>query len=229
MKAPSARIFLLLSFLIITTVSVYCADMDGKASDTPRAGLGDTLSEIDKAWNKGYREVFPYSGDSQSVRVGSSSKSAISYITGELGSTFGTPKRAGHLDGGTEGLFGAAPGERPTRSQFFAAITHLMPKDSKLISAYTRGQPHPEEDYIFESEWLKALPGIDQSRAYSSNPFKKGLNPVGSFFLFVTYDPDRPDHVMVFQLQLGTPGLSELEGFGMTRIPNPKFKFLDSK
>ncbi|MGO9415240.1 MAG: hypothetical protein ACLP51_08900 [Syntrophobacteraceae bacterium] len=193
----------------------------GGMSDIPSVGLGDTLEAIDKAWNKGYREVRPQFGGVNLVSVGTSEESAIQYYTGL--NDFGDPKRAGQIGGGAKGLFGARAGEQATRAQFFSAITHLMPKGSKLICAYQRAD-QSEEVYMFESEWLKTLPGIGAHMAYQDNQFRKA-NPLGAYSLDVYYDSRNPDRVTLFKLVLGYFQQDDL--VGMTRISNPKFRLTD--
>ncbi len=180
----------------------------GAMPDTPQVGLGSTVAELERAWNKGYR----WSSDI-CVRVGSSEESSIGYYTYQ---NFGDPPRVGEIDSGSRGLFGAAKGQPPTKDQFFTSITHLMPKDSRLISAYRSKNPSLslEEDFVFESLWLKNLPGAHQASAYSFNPIYKTQAPVGTFTLCVHYDPAHPDLISMFQLAIAIPNMDT-----MTKIP----------
>jgi hypothetical protein len=190
----------------------------GAMREVPNVGLGCTLDDIENAWNKGYRHV---SSEIGMVRVGISEESAISYY---INDAFGDPKRAGAIDGGARGLFGAQSGQQATARQFFTGITRLMPQDSKLVCAY-RSKDRSEEIYVFKSEWLKSLPGLGECTEYKQNEFYPEDRPpaLGTFFLDVHYQRDNPDHVALFKINVGRISQDILTQIGMLQISHPTF------
>ena len=186
---------------------------------TYATGLGDTFADIEKTWNKGYKKVGPPIGSSRIVAIGISKASCIRYTTGLEGYTFGNPERAGRLEGDARGLFGANAGSNPTKQQFIKSIKELMPKDYKLLAAYSTDTPWRKEIYSFSSASFRRLPGIKDSFAYASDGMK---HPVGSFMLIVNYDIDSKDRVMNFHLILGLPGEADLSG--LKKIAKNSFK-----
>jgi hypothetical protein len=167
-------------------------------------GLGDTVSDFEKSWNKGYRRVFP---STNTVHVGIGESCYIGYVTGDWGYSFGKPPRIGLIEGSAKGLFGAANNQNPTSEQFFNGMKSLLPSDFQLINAYEEKKEWTRQIFTFKSNTINHLPDVKASMAYAKDGFN---NPVGTFFLIVNGDISDKKRISSFTLALGLPGSVDL-------------------
>jgi len=170
-------------------------------------GLGDTFSEFDRAWGKGYRQEFPIGSGVIDVRVGRDRKRSISYSKGW--NDFAG--RVGKIQGETWGLFGAADNSLPSTKQFLTGIKSMMPADARLVAKYTSSKlGWLRELYIFHSPMLAKKPEIGKSLAYYYE-----TKAIGKFFLAVNHNIDDSRYVVNFMLSLGN---GESDAFGMKKV-----------
>lgn len=177
-------------------------------------GLGDTVNDFEKAWNKGYRRVF---SSTNTVHVGFAESIHIAYVTGDWGRSFGNPPRIGWVEGNAKGLFGAAISQNPTTEQFFKGIQSLLPSDFQLVNAYEARKERTKQIFTFKSNTISHLPSVNESMAYAKDGFK---NPVGTFFLIVNGDISDQKRIANFTLALGLPGTVDLSSMKKKQL-NP--------
>jgi hypothetical protein len=171
------------------------------------AGLGSTFLEFEREWNRGYRQEYKMMDSAKRIHVGKNSDQCVIYDTG-LHDFNG---RVGAIWANARGIFGASPGQSATRKQFMTSIRSMMPADSKLLAKYSSRKPgYLNEIYVFKSENLKKLKGIESAVSYTGEP-----RTVGQFFISVSYDPDDSNKVGCFSLNLGS---GESDYWGMKKV-----------
>jgi len=183
----------------------------GLSSNEPiiskRAGLGDTFSFIESAWDYKDRRELPFS-----VKLEIGNGCELIYGIGCEGYSFGDPERAGRLEANSESCFGAEHNENPTATQFFQGIKDLMPSDSVLVKAFVKKEgTFKKEIYCFQSKRLSSAPGIKESCAYHQSP-----EAIGNFSLYLNYELGNDNNVANYLLALGSPaevGLHETKPF----------------
>lgn len=169
--------------------------------------LGDTYSDFEKQWNKGYRQEFPQGAGVTDVHLGKDRKMSILYLKGWKDFA----GRIGNIQGETLGMFGAADASLPTTRQFLAGIKSMMPADARLIEKYTDSKfGWLKEVYVFKSPLLAKKPGIEKSLAYYQE-----AKSIGKFFLIVNHNIDDSRYVINFILTLGS---GESDTYGMKKV-----------
>jgi len=149
------------------------------------AGIGSKFKDFENEWNKGYKQEF---GDD--VRIGYNKKRSIAYSKSDS-----FDGKVAYISGELWGMFGADGNSLPTQAQFAKGIRSMMPSDSKLISKYVGDRGYKQAMYIFKSETLSRMKGIDTLTSY-----KIDKNPKGLFFLKTTHDVSNENLVINFHL-----------------------------
>jgi hypothetical protein len=159
------------------------------------AGLGGTTSDLEKRFNRGYRQEFPIGDAMARVQIGIDDRCYVEYIKDP------EYRRVDRITG-PGGALMLFCGENPSFYEFIEAVKELIPRDARLVSAFRESSSNVTDTYNFKSAALAKSPGIKKASAHQGVLGIKG-DPVGTFKLRVDRDIKNKERVAVFSLALG--------------------------